>query len=79
MDWLSYHRFGDIDGYLKYLESTYPQTVKVINIGTSSGGRSLNVLRISSGTGSANKPAIWIDGGNFPFQLRFLQDFGGSF
>ena len=66
MDWVSYHRTDDINTYLKYLEATYPQKVKVINIGTSSEGRPLNVIRISSTSpaGSTTKPAIWVDGGN---------------
>jgi len=63
MDWTSYHRTDDINGYLKYLESTYPNIVKVFDIGKSSEGRPLHVIRISSGTGSTTKPAIWIDGG----------------
>ena len=72
MDWTSYHRTDDINGYLKYLESTYPNIVKVFDIGKSSEGRPLHVIRISSGTGSTTKPAIWIDGGNGYFlPIRF--------
>ncbi len=62
MDWNSYHRMDDINGYLNYLADTYPKTVQLISIGSSSEGRPLNVIRISSG-GSSAKPAVWIDGG----------------
>lgn len=63
MDWTSYHRLDDIYGYLSYLADTYPKTVQVTSIGSSSEGRPLKVVRISSDSSSGAKPAIWIDGG----------------
>lgn len=62
MDWNSYHRLDDIYGYLNYLADTYPDLVQLTSIGSSSEGRPLYVLRISS-EGKSSKPAIWIDGG----------------
>lgn len=63
MDWNSYHRVEDIYGYLNYLADTYPRLVQLTSIGSSSEGRPLYVVRISSSS-SGSKPAIWIDGGN---------------
>ncbi|KAJ8687276.1 hypothetical protein QAD02_023070 [Eretmocerus hayati] len=61
MDWSSYHRVDDINGYLDYLANTYPHICSVMTIGKSHEGRDLKVLRISKG--EENAPAIWIDGG----------------
>ncbi|XP_046452056.1 carboxypeptidase B-like [Daphnia pulex] len=63
MDWTSYHRLGDIYGYMSYLNATYPGLVSLINIGSSYEKRPLYVLRISNSSCNATKPAIWIDGG----------------
>ncbi len=65
MNWTSYHRLGDIYGYMSYLNATYPGLVSLINIGASYEKRPLYVLQISNSSTSRNgtKPAIWIDGG----------------
>ncbi|XP_059351453.1 carboxypeptidase B-like [Daphnia carinata] len=63
MDWTSFHRLSDIYDYLTYLAKTYPQIVKLINIGWSYEGRPLYVVRISSASSPDTNPAIWIDGG----------------
>ena len=63
MNWDSYHRVEDINAYLKYLADTYPQMVELINIGNSTEGRPLNVVRITSANQSTDQPAVWIDGG----------------
>lgn len=63
MDWTSYHRLDDIYGYLNYLADNYPQNVQLVSIGSSSEGRPLYVVRISSSSSGQSKPAIWIDGG----------------
>jgi hypothetical protein len=73
MDWTSYHRLGDIYGYMSYLNATYPGLVSLINIGASYEKRPLYVLRISNSSCNATKPAIWIDGGNnIPNNYSFL-------
>jgi len=71
MDWTSYHRLDDIYGYLSYLADTYPKTVQVVSIGSSSEGRPLKVVRISSASSSGAKPAIWIDGGILIHRVEF--------
>ena len=63
MDWHSYHRLEDIDGYLNYLAKKYPNNAQLRSIGNSSEGRPLNLLHISSNFSSGNR-AIWIDGGS---------------
>lgn len=63
MDWTSYHRLEDIYGYLNYVADQYPDLVQLLSIGSSSEGRHLYVVHISSRSGGSNKPAIWIDGG----------------
>jgi carboxypeptidase A4 len=72
MDWDSYHRLDDIYGYLNYLADTYPRIVQLVSIGSSSEGRPLYVVRISSSS-SGTKPAIWIDGGNTSRLARLYQ------
>ena len=52
---------------MDYLQTTFPNLVKIITIGKSYEGRELKLIKISSGRfsdGSA-KPAAWIDGGEF--------------
>ena len=69
MSWDGYQRLDVIDGYLRYLVSTYPQTVRCFSIGLSSQRRPLKVLRIFSGSSARDKPALWIDGGSL-FQVQ---------
>lgn len=45
MTWSAYHRVGDIHGYLDYLANTYPDICSVQDIGKSTEGRALKVLR----------------------------------
>lgn len=47
---------------MDYLVSFAPNIVDVLKIGRSNEGRSLKVVRLSSGK-NKNKPAIWIDAG----------------
>ncbi|XP_071440233.1 carboxypeptidase B-like [Hetaerina americana] len=61
MSWRRYHRFKDIESYIDYLAHTYKEICETVIIGTSTEGRTLKVLKVSSG--GQNKPAIWIDGG----------------
>jgi len=62
MDWHSYHRLADITGYMYYLEHTYPDLCKVIEIGKSVEGRRTYILRIGSQKYS-DKPAIVMEAG----------------
>nr|QFR04920.1 metallocarboxypeptidase [Euphausia superba] len=61
MDWTSYHTLDEINGYLDYLAETYPDLCSIVNIGSSYEGRTMNMLKIS--TGGEGKPGIFIDGG----------------
>jgi murein tripeptide amidase MpaA len=54
----------DIESYIKYLATTYPDICQTEVIGNSSEGRDLKLLKVSTG-GDGNKPAIWIDGGEY--------------
>jgi hypothetical protein len=54
----------DIDSYMEYLAITYPDICQTEVIGRSSQGRALKLLKVSTG-GYSNKPAIWIDGGEY--------------
>ena len=70
MDWHSYHRLADITGYMYYLEHTYPDLCKVIEIGKSVEGRRTYILRIGSQKYS-DKPAIVMEAGKIFFDRDF--------
>jgi murein tripeptide amidase MpaA len=55
---------ADIDSYIEYLAITYPDICQTEVIGRSFEGRDLKLLKVSTG-GESNKPAIWIDGGEY--------------
>ncbi|XP_018335420.1 carboxypeptidase B [Agrilus planipennis] len=57
-----YHRYAEINRYLRSLASEHPNLVSLQTIGQSYEGRNLTVIKISSG-GSANKPVILVDAG----------------
>merc|ERR1712212_273131 len=61
MDWTSYHPLDEIMGYLDYLAATYPDLCSLENIGQSYEGRTMTMLKIS--TGGSGKPGVFIDGG----------------
>ena len=71
MDWHSYHRLADITGYMHYLEHTYPDLCKVIEIGKSVEGRRTYILRIGSQKYS-DKPAIVMEAGMIYFLKNIL-------
>jgi hypothetical protein len=54
----------DIESYIEYLATTYPDICQTQIIGKSSEDRDLKLLKVSTG-GDGNKPAIWIDGGEY--------------
>lgn len=60
MDWNSYYPLETVYSWLEDLERNY-SSVKLINIGKSTEGRDLIVVKISSG-GNSTKPSFWIDG-----------------
>jgi len=62
MTWTSYHSTTDINAYLSYLATTYPDLVALEVIGKSYEGADMTVVKICKG-GCGNKPAMWIDGG----------------
>ena len=63
---------SDMLKYMEHLTATYPDLVEVITIGKSSQGLPLKVLKISTGQRTKKgdlKPAVWIDGGQYPAKL----------
>jgi len=60
MSFTRYQSARTITAFVECLSRQNPGRATLINIGTSTEGRKLNVLRLSSGRG---KPAIFIDGG----------------
>ncbi|XP_050591927.1 carboxypeptidase B-like [Bombus affinis] len=56
-----YPNYKEVNEYLNYLTNTYADVASLITIGNSYEGRSMKVLKLS--TGGQNKPAIFIDGG----------------
>ncbi|KAG8238262.1 hypothetical protein J437_LFUL016442 [Ladona fulva] len=69
MTFKRYHRYEDMLNYIDYLAATYPQLVQYVNIGKSTNGLPLKVVKISGNSSStaaekkSDKPAIWVDGG----------------
>ena len=60
---MSWSRYQDYDTMLRYMEclsTTYDSLVSLYNIGVSSEGKPLKLVKI--GRGSRDKKAIWIDG-----------------
>ncbi|KAK4877367.1 hypothetical protein RN001_009873 [Aquatica leii] len=57
-----YHRYSEIQEYLKYLSINYPKIVEFDHYGLSYEKRNLSYIRISTG-GSHHKPIIFIDAG----------------
>lgn len=63
MNWNAYHRLNTIHSWMDSLAEQYPSLVTIFNIGNSTEGRPLKVMKISTGGANSNKPAIWLDGG----------------
>ncbi|XP_075211068.1 carboxypeptidase B-like isoform X2 [Lycorma delicatula] len=61
LTWQRYHRYSDHQDYMNYLQNNFPDLVSIIDIGNSVEGRSIKVIKISSGQPGAK--AMWIDGG----------------
>lgn len=61
LTWQAYHRYNDINGFMEFLASAYPDIASIHTIGSSVNGRSIKVLKISD-KNPGNK-AIWVDGG----------------
>ena len=61
MSWSKYHNYDTMLRYMECLSTTYDSLVSLYNIGYSSEGKPLKLVKI--GRGSRQKKAIWIDGG----------------
>ncbi|KAB0796403.1 hypothetical protein PPYR_10464 [Photinus pyralis] len=57
-----YHRYAEIEEYLKYLSQEYPKVVTLKNYGVSYENRNLSAIHIATG-GQESKPIIFIDAG----------------
>jgi len=53
---------AQINAAITQLATAHPDIVKIEKIGTSHEGRPINLVKVTSKTGS-NKPGIWLDGG----------------
>ena len=64
LNFKNYHGVSTFHKYLECLNRTYPNNVKVFDIGRSTEGRPLKVIKIGTpATDRRVKPAVWIDGG----------------
>ncbi|MCL4130932.1 UNVERIFIED_CONTAM: hypothetical protein GTU68_060211 [Idotea baltica] len=63
MDWTSYHKLEDIEGYLGWLNATQHHLVKVIPVATTYERRPVYVVKVSDPTSNYPKKKIWIEGG----------------
>lgn len=64
LPWNKFHRLSDIHAYMDALASQHRDFVKVFNIGHSTHGRELKVVKIGIPLKyRMKKPAIWIDAG----------------
>uniref|UniRef100_A0A915Q852 Peptidase M14 carboxypeptidase A domain-containing protein n=1 Tax=Setaria digitata TaxID=48799 RepID=A0A915Q852_9BILA len=57
-----YHSYDEILRYLQQLAVTYPDRVRVMNIGVTHEGRQIALVKIGK-PAKSRKPGIWIDGG----------------
>ncbi|XP_060102013.1 carboxypeptidase A1-like [Heteronotia binoei] len=60
-NYASYHSLDEIYGFMDLLAAEKPNLVSKIQIGQSTEGRPVNILKFS--TGGVKRPAIWIDTG----------------
>jgi len=60
MDWESYHTYDEINDWLDELAATYPDIATVTDVGTSYEGRTMKLLKLSTG---GDKQAVFTDGG----------------
>lgn len=66
LTWQRYHRLSDIDSFLVYLEETYPDLVDIVEIGQSSEGRPIKLVKMGRQINvprSETKKSILIDAG----------------
>ena len=48
-----YHRFEEVQAWMKDIETAHPELAKVISYGNSGGGKALSALRLSTGSGKS--------------------------
>ncbi|XP_077120551.1 carboxypeptidase A1-like [Ranitomeya variabilis] len=85
-NYATYHTFDEINSFIDTLVAENPGFVSKIQIGSSTEGRPLNVLKFSTGS---NRPAFWIDTGihsrewvtqasGLWFAKKIVQDYGND-
>ena len=62
-DFRSYHRFKAISDFIDCIGQSYPDLAKVIDIGKSTEGRPIKVVKLSKPGTKAGRPSIFIEGG----------------
>lgn len=63
MTWTAYQRLATIYNWMDAMAEKYPSLVTVQDVGKSTEGRPLRVMKISTAGANSTRPAIWIDGG----------------
>ena len=65
MDWTSYHKLEDIEGYLGWLNHTQNNDilVNVFSVATTEEGRPVYVVKVTDPYSTLPKRKIWIEGG----------------
>ncbi|CAL4064434.1 unnamed protein product, partial [Meganyctiphanes norvegica] len=63
MDWGSYHGLQDIEGFIIWLNATYPELVNIDSSTKTSEGRPIYVVKVTDPSQPGPKKKIWIEGG----------------
>uniref|UniRef100_A0A0N5CAZ7 Peptidase_M14 domain-containing protein n=1 Tax=Strongyloides papillosus TaxID=174720 RepID=A0A0N5CAZ7_STREA len=63
-DFSRYHGYMEIKQFINDVAANNPSFVKVVKIGHSHEGRTLEGLKIGNNINNTSKPIVWIDGGN---------------
>uniref|UniRef100_A0A0N4ZG08 Peptidase_M14 domain-containing protein n=1 Tax=Parastrongyloides trichosuri TaxID=131310 RepID=A0A0N4ZG08_PARTI len=63
-DFSRYHGYTEIRQFIKDVAKNNPTITRLVPIGHSHEGRTLEGLKIGSGIHNTSKPVVWIDGGN---------------
>ncbi|RXG71810.1 Carboxypeptidase B [Armadillidium vulgare] len=63
MDWTSYHKLEDIEGYLGWLNATRHGLISVFPVATTYESRPVYVVKVSDPLSPYPKKKIWIEGG----------------
>ncbi|CAL4093481.1 unnamed protein product, partial [Meganyctiphanes norvegica] len=63
MDWDSYHKLQDIEGFIGWLNATYPNLVSIAPAAMTDERREIYIVRVTDPSQQGPKKRIWIEGG----------------